>query len=107
MAATPGAAALERIADVPIYATDATVRRASSLQLTADARPPVASLPAELWTRLGLAEGGTVRVSRGAAHVDLPARMDSSLAQLLRRGLISRETALLHAVNPEALLRGL
>ena len=31
-------AALERIADVPIYATDSIVRRAPSLQLTADAR---------------------------------------------------------------------
>ena len=37
--------ALERIADVPIYAADALVRRAESLQLTADARAPVASLP--------------------------------------------------------------
>jgi len=80
MAAVPVGTALERIADVPIYATDATVRRASSLQLTADARPPAASLPAELWTRLGLAGGAKVRVSRGAAHVDLPARMDPSLA---------------------------
>ena len=37
-------AALERIADVPIYATDAIVRRAPSLQLTADARAPRGAL---------------------------------------------------------------
>ena len=35
----------ERIADVPIYSTDSLVRRALSLQLTADARAPQASLP--------------------------------------------------------------
>jgi hypothetical protein len=36
---------LQRVADVPIYAADALVRRAASLQLTADARAPVAGLP--------------------------------------------------------------
>jgi NADH-quinone oxidoreductase subunit G len=70
----------ERIADVPIYCTDPMVRRAPSLQLTADARPPVASLPAELWARLGLAEGAMVRVSQGMAVAELPARQDTTLA---------------------------
>jgi hypothetical protein len=37
-------AGLQRVADVPIYATDAMVRRAPSLQ-TADAKGPVAGLP--------------------------------------------------------------
>ena len=73
-------AGLERIADVPIYATDATVRRAASLQLTKDARPSVVGLPAGVWARLGLTEGAKVRVSQGAAHAVLPARLDSSLA---------------------------
>ncbi len=72
--------ALERIADVPIYATDPLVRRATSLQLTADARAPVASLPAALWSQLGLKEGDKVRVSQGEAHVTLPARLDATLA---------------------------
>jgi NADH-quinone oxidoreductase subunit G len=71
---------LERIADVPIYATDSLVRRATSLQLTADARAPVASLPQALWDRLGLASGDTVRVSQGAAQAVLPARLDATLA---------------------------
>jgi NADH-quinone oxidoreductase subunit G len=65
---------------VPIYATDATVRRAASLQLTKDAQVPVASLPAALWAQLHLTEGAKVLVSRGAAHVVLPARLDTSLA---------------------------
>ena len=81
-AAAMGAVAqgLERIADVPIYSSDALVRRATSLQLTADARPPVASLPAALWSQLGLTDGASVRVSQGAAQAVLPARLDTTLA---------------------------
>lgn len=73
-------AGLQRIADVPIYATDSLVRRASSLQLTADARAPFASLPQALWAQLGLTAGDRVRVSQGAAQAVLPARLDASLA---------------------------
>jgi NADH-quinone oxidoreductase subunit G len=80
-AAAPAAAGLERIADVPIYSTDALVRRAPSLQLTADARQaPAASLPSALWQQLGLREGDHVRVSQGANSVLLPAREDATLA---------------------------
>lgn len=77
---------IERLADVPIYASDSLVRRATSLQLTADARSPTASLSSALWSKLGLASGsnaeagGNVRVSRGSASVVLPARQDKSLA---------------------------
>jgi NADH-quinone oxidoreductase subunit G len=70
----------ERIADVPIYATDSIVRRAVSLQLTADARAPQASLPSTLWCELGLAAGDKVRVSQGEAHAVLAAREDKTLA---------------------------
>ncbi len=72
--------ALERIADVPIYATDSLVRRATSLQLTADARAPVASLPQSVWDRLGLNVGDKVRVSQGSANAVLAAHCDASLA---------------------------
>lgn len=71
---------LQRVADVPVYATDALVRRAESLQATNDARPPVAGLPAALWAQLGLGEGAKVRVSQGGAAVVLPARLDTTLA---------------------------
>ncbi len=80
LAAGEPACGLERIADVPIYATDPLVRRAASLQLTADARDPVVGLPSALWHRLGLQPGATVRVSQGAASAVLPAREDASLA---------------------------
>lgn len=71
---------LERIADVPIYATDSLVRRATSLQLTNDARSPVVGLPEALWKQLGLSDGASVRVAQGAASAVLPARLDATLA---------------------------
>ncbi len=70
----------ERIANVPIYASDSLVRHAASLQMTADAARPVATLPAALWAQLGLAAGAKVRISQGAAQAVLPARLDAMLA---------------------------
>ncbi|ABM94371.1 NADH-quinone oxidoreductase subunit NuoG [Methylibium petroleiphilum] len=71
---------LERVADVPIYAGDAIVRRAPSLQATADARAPRAGLPTALWQRLGLVEGGQVHVQQGSASLRLAAYHDATLA---------------------------
>jgi len=80
--ATPPAraGALERIADVPIYAVDPIVRRAPALQRTADARPPMVGIPSELAAERGIVDGTPVRVSQGGARVLLPARVDPSLA---------------------------
>jgi NADH-quinone oxidoreductase subunit G len=80
LTAIPVPTALERVADVPIYSSDALVRRAPSLQATADARPPVVGLPSALWRSLGLKPGDSLRVSQGAATAVLPAREDASLA---------------------------
>ena len=41
---------------------------------------PMASLPAVLWSQLGLSSGDKVRVSQGAAMVVLGARLDTTLA---------------------------
>ena len=76
----PAAAGLERIADVPIHAVDPIVRRAPSLQSTADAAAPVAGLPSALWRELGLRAGDRVRVVQGSASAVLPAREDATLA---------------------------
>jgi NADH-quinone oxidoreductase subunit G len=72
--------ALERIADVPIYAADALVRRAESLQLTADARAPTAGLPSTLFAELGLKAGDPVRVSQGEQMLIIAAAEDPGLA---------------------------
>ncbi|UZD53976.1 NADH-quinone oxidoreductase subunit NuoG [Caldimonas aquatica] len=79
-AAAPAAGGLERVAEVPIYSADAIVRRAHSLQLTRDALPPVAALPADLWQRLGLRDGDAVRLVQGNASAVLPARLEPGLA---------------------------
>ncbi|MEO8080711.1 MAG: NADH-quinone oxidoreductase subunit NuoG [Caldimonas sp.] len=79
-AAAGANAGLERIADVPIYAGDLIVRRAPSLQLTADARPPVVGVPSELAAERGIVEGMLVRVSAADASVVLTAHIDPSLA---------------------------
>jgi len=71
---------LERVSDVPIYATDALVRRAAALQATRDALPAVVGLPSALWAELGLRPGAQVRVSQGVASAVLAAREDASLA---------------------------
>lgn len=83
VAATP-AGRLERIANVPIYDTDALVRRAPSLQATTDARRGArVGLPTALWQRLGLeaaGPGAAVHVQQGSAAVTLAADHDPSLA---------------------------
>ena len=97
-----GAAAsgLERLTPVPIYATDALVRRATSLQLTTDARKSaVAGLPTVLWNQLGLSDGAKVRVAQdGAGAAELPAVLDASLpANVVRVPMGLPETAALGA----------
>jgi len=69
-------AGLERIADLPIYATDVIVRRAPALQATADAAAPVVGLPSALWQQFG----AKVTVKQGATSVTLAAREDATLA---------------------------
>jgi NADH-quinone oxidoreductase subunit G len=82
-AALPAAApsGCQRLADVPIYSADALVRRAPSLQATADARPPQASVGTALWAALGLQPGDRLRVRQGTGSVELPARLDATMAE--------------------------
>ena len=69
----------ERIADVPIYATDPIVRRAPALQLTADAREPVVGVSSALWAALRLTDKVMVHDEHHA--VILPACEDRTLAE--------------------------
>ncbi len=92
-AATSG---MERIAEVPIYAADAIVRRALSLQQTRDALPPVASLPGALYAQLGLQDGDFLTVTQGGGTVTLSAVRDDRLpANCVRVALASADTAAL------------
>jgi NADH-quinone oxidoreductase subunit G len=71
---------LQRVADVPLYSTDSLVRRATSLQLTADAREPVVGISPALWQQLGLQAGDRVRLAQAEGTAVLVAREDKTLA---------------------------
>jgi NADH-quinone oxidoreductase subunit G len=79
--ATPSAqpASLERVADVPIYFADPLVRRAESLQQTADAKPPRARVHRTLLEKLGLVDGAQVRVRQGRGEAVVAAVADASV----------------------------
>ena len=71
--------ALERIADVPIYFTDAIVRRAPALQQTHDARVPPACISTALAQRLNLADGADVRLTQGGGSITAQVVIDAAL----------------------------
>ncbi|MBL8378345.1 MAG: NADH-quinone oxidoreductase subunit G [Burkholderiales bacterium] len=73
-AAAPAVAAgFERVAEIPIYWSDPLVRRAASLALTADARPPLARLHPDDLTALGSPERVEVAAAGGVALVGVAA----------------------------------
>ncbi|KAA3655229.1 MAG: NADH-quinone oxidoreductase subunit G [Proteobacteria bacterium] len=73
-------AGLERVAEVPIYATDAVVRRAPALQRTRDAAAPVAGLSAATMASLGLNAGDAVVAKTGQGSARLVVTTDDTLA---------------------------
>jgi NADH-quinone oxidoreductase subunit G len=79
--ATPAADApgIERIADVPIYFADPLVRRAPSLQQSADAVAPRARMNAQMLQQLGVAEGAKVRVRQGRGEAVLVTAADTAV----------------------------
>jgi NADH-quinone oxidoreductase subunit G len=70
---------LERVAEVPIYQTDAVVRRSPSLQMTQDAALPVARMHSRLIAKLGLVENGRVSVRQTASALTLKVQRDDLL----------------------------
>ncbi|MBU1424898.1 MAG: NADH-quinone oxidoreductase subunit NuoG [Gammaproteobacteria bacterium] len=76
VAATKG---LQRVSDVPIYATDAVVRRSAPLQATTDAAIPQAWLHSDELKKLGVQAGAAVKVSQGQGSVRLFAAADDKL----------------------------
>ncbi len=70
---------LERVAEVPIYQTDAVVRRSHALQMTLDAALPVARMHSRLIEKLGLQENGRVSVRQTASALTLKVQRDDLL----------------------------
>jgi NADH-quinone oxidoreductase subunit G len=98
ISALPAAATgIERIAEVPIYSADALVRRAASLQKSADAKnAKIAFLASDVFANLGLVDGADVRVSQGAGAAILKAKCDATLpAGCVRVAAAISETSVL------------
>jgi NADH-quinone oxidoreductase subunit G len=70
---------LQRIADVPIYSSDALVRRAMALQATRDARTPTARMSSGSLESLGLSSGDKVKVIQGGGIAELVAELDPTV----------------------------
>ncbi|MDD4964865.1 MAG: NADH-quinone oxidoreductase subunit NuoG [Gallionella sp.] len=77
--ASTGVNGLERISDVPIYSTDAVVRRAVALHKTPDAAAPCAMFHTQTLQQLGIAAGDIVKVTQGTGSVVLSAVADDRL----------------------------
>ena len=74
------AGGLERVAEWPVYATDAQVRRAPALQRTADAKAAAtARMNAATALAAGLVPGDRVRLTQGDGETELPLAIDPAL----------------------------
>ncbi len=90
---------MQRVADVPIYATDAVVRRATALQKTNDAAAPFVMITSVDMHKLGLQPGDAVKVTQGSACVELSVRQSEQLAAgTVRLAAGIAETAMLGAM---------
>ncbi len=67
---------IERVADVPIHAVDALVRRSTPLQETPDAPEAAVRLSMAQAEESGLADARRARVRQGDAEVVLPVKID-------------------------------
>ncbi len=72
---------LQRVTDIPIYFSDALVRRAASLQKTSDAAAPVAMLHGDELQKLGIQSGDTARITQNGATVQLKVKQDDRLPE--------------------------
>ncbi|MEY3790173.1 MAG: dehydrogenase chain [Pseudomonadota bacterium] len=90
---------IQRVADVPIYFSDAIARRSESLQQTVDAQAPNVKLSASLAQSLGVSAGSLVRVTQGTGSVTLPCAIESGLpTNVVRLAAAHASTAALGAM---------
>ncbi len=83
--ATGSTGDLQRIAEVPIYAADAVVRRATALQETSDAATPRVAMHGDELTKLGVQPGDRVNVSQGQGNANLVVAADDRLPRGVAR----------------------
>jgi NADH-quinone oxidoreductase subunit G len=71
---------LERVADVPIYRSDALVRRSQPLQETSASQSPRARMSASTLAGLGLESGDAVRIGSEQGQATLASLLDDTVA---------------------------
>ena len=74
-------ATFQRVADVPIYFSDAIVRRSAPLQATRDAQQPSAYMHSASLGNLGVKSGDMIKVSQGLGSARLTILADDKLPQ--------------------------
>jgi len=74
------ATGLERVAELPIFRTDAIVRRSGPLQAAPASKAPRAAMNAATLAQLGVQSGEQVRVRAGAAQIEVAAVQDDLVA---------------------------
>jgi len=72
--------AIQRVTDVPIYRSDAVVRRAVPLQQVQAAQALAARVPTALLTQWGVQAGDCVRLRSAQGEVTLPVQVDDTVA---------------------------
>ena len=70
------AGAWQRVGGVPLYASDAIVRRSAPLQATPDAWSESIRLNSRMLEQIGLADGETARINQGEHSISLPVQSD-------------------------------
>ena len=97
--AAAAATGIQRISEVPIYATDAVVRRAASLQATSDAATPKVWMRSEELNNIGVKAGMNVKVTQGSGSIKLMSAADDKLPKGVARVAAGHEaTAMLGAM---------
>ncbi len=71
---------LQRLGEIPLYQSDAVVRRAGSLQRTAIGAGPRIGLSGAMMDALGLVPGSILRVRQDGGQAALPVERDETLA---------------------------
>jgi NADH-quinone oxidoreductase subunit G len=99
---------LYRLGDVPIYAVDGLVRRAPSLQSTADAIAFQVAINADEAKRLGLEDGDLVTIEQDDCSASGPLRIDQNIADGCARipSAVSGSESLGPAYGPVTLVKG-
>ena len=86
---------LQRVGEIPLYQSDAIVRRAPSLQKTHKTGFGHAAMNAALLAKLGLSEGENARVTQAGVSIELPVRRDDRVYDDCVRIPVCTETAAL------------